>query len=308
MGEDATSLAPRGLVGVVALMKHAQEHMWEPIPERASGMGSERIATVLNFRRKWPPVVSVAHLIALGRNATQTERELARLVTHGTLRKLTVSRGVGESAVGEGYVLIADWTRRVQIDDLDKALQEKYISLLTAATGQSVSMASLTPDEVKVLVKAGYLTYPAITAAAPASKDVSSLALGISGSLAAVGGGDPIHERGGGSSSMSERRSKSKSEDMTLTLPGMGTYFKLITDARTRLLALLKRVSPKHRECTMASLKESWDGNRDTVKAGKTKKWREFYGLEFDYVLAEAVGSGLVDLFQTPVGIGVRAR
>ena len=44
------------------------------------------------------------------------------------------------------------------------------------------------------------------------------------------------------------------------------------------------------------------------VPPGRTKKWKQFYGLRFEWVLEECVGAGLVELFETgSVGKGVRA-
>ena len=44
------------------------------------------------------------------------------------------------------------------------------------------------------------------------------------------------------------------------------------------------------------------------VLPGQTRKWRQFYGLAFDWVLREAVASGRVEVFDTgSVGRGVRA-
>jgi hypothetical protein len=70
-------------------------------------------------------------------------------------------------------------------------------------------------------------------------------------------------------------------------------------------------------------LRERWDGgiaaNDEATKAkryrgewtgvlpARTKKWREFSGLRFEWVLEEAVGSGLVEGFETgSVGKGFR--
>lgn len=125
----------------------------------------------------------------------------------------------------------------------------------------------------------------------------------------------------------SESRQKQPStghqQQMTLWLPSTGAYLKLLTNSRQHLLNLLKQLSPRHREATLDLLKEKWDGNiptdaasrakrmrgdGSTVLPGKTRKWKEFWGLEFDWVLAECVGSGLVELFETgSVGIGARA-
>ncbi|TKA60103.1 hypothetical protein B0A49_08103, partial [Cryomyces minteri] len=49
-------------------------------------------------------------------------------------------------------------------------------------------------------------------------------------------------------------------------------------------------------------------GDLGAMLPGRTKKWKDFYGLEFDWVLEECLGSGLVDVFETgSVGLGVRA-
>jgi len=74
----------------------------------------------------------------------------------------------------------------------------------------------------------------------------------------------------------------------------------------------------------MDLLRERWDGGitkgseqEERKKArgefsgllpGRTKKWRGFWGLRFEWILEECVGSGLVEIFETgSVGIGVRA-
>lgn len=40
----------------------------------------------------------------------------------------------------------------------------------------------------------------------------------------------------------------------------------------------------------------------------RTKKWKSFWGMRFEWVLAECMGAGLVEVFETgSVGLGVRA-
>lgn len=70
-------------------------------------------------------------------------------------------------------------------------------------------------------------------------------------------------------------------------------------------------------------LRERWDGNvlgEDQVTrakrargewtgvlAGRTKKWKAFYGMRFEWILEEALGSGGVECFDTGTGgLGVR--
>jgi len=107
-----------------------------------------------------------------------------------------------------------------------------------------------------------------------------------------------------------------------LSLPNLGSYLRLINDARVHLLELLGK--SKYREAQLHLLRERWDGAVESdsrvstakrlrgefsgVLPGRTKKWKQFYGLNFDWILEECFGAGLVELFDTgSVGHGIRA-
>ena len=79
----------------------------------------------------------------------------------------------------------------------------------------------------------------------------------------------------------------------------------------------------KFREISVYQLRERWDGGisgeNPAAKAKNyrgefvgilpscTRKWKHFNGLSFDYTLAECLGAGLVELFDTgSVGRAVR--
>jgi hypothetical protein len=70
-------------------------------------------------------------------------------------------------------------------------------------------------------------------------------------------------------------------------------------------------------------LRDRWNGAVETDKSfslakrargefagvlpGRTKKWKELYGMSFRWALEEALGAGLIELFDTgSVGPGVR--
>lgn len=56
-----------------------------------------------------------------------------------------------------------------------------------------------------------------------------------------------------------------------------------------------------------AARQKKYRGGFQGVLPARTRKWREFYGVRFEWVLEEVVGSGLVELFETgSVGRGVR--
>lgn len=109
--------------------------------------------------------------------------------------------------------------------------------------------------------------------------------------------------------------------ELTLSLPNIGAYLRLLNDARAHLLELLGK--SKYKEAPLYLLRERWDGAIDSdnkvsnakrirgefagVLPGRTKKWKQFYGLDFDWVVEECLGAGLVELFDTnSVGHGIR--
>lgn len=330
---------------VISLIRHIQSSAFDDVPDRGAGMGSERTSEVLRFRKALPPIVTLAHLHAISRSSTDTERELARLVAEGKVRKITVpGRGRGGAAVGDGVVLVEDWIECIREEGaLDEDLKEKYITLLSAHRASATTpTGSLSDVEERHLVNTGFLTSPnALTAMLgdlflpPGSS--SSLATvssagsrAATGTLAAVGGAGAVHESGGSGNTLTSRTNrpsiqiKGKEREMTFALPGTGIYLKLLVAARQHLLHILKSISPRHREATMEILREKWEGNTlndplnrlkrergewGGVLPGKTKRWREFYGMRFECVLAECVGGGLVELFDTgAVGMAVRGR
>jgi hypothetical protein len=97
---------------------------------------------------------------------------------------------------------------------------------------------------------------------------------------------------------------------------------KLVANARAHLLSLLGK--SKFKEAPESLLRQRWDGgiaaddaqstarrNRGEfagVLPGRTKKWKQFYGISFEWILGECVGAGLVEVFDTgSIGRGVRA-
>ena len=73
--------------------------MFSELPERASGMNSTRISTVLNYRVSLPRLVSLGHIHAVMNTPTTTERELAQLVKDGMIRRISVP-GRGRNGLG----------------------------------------------------------------------------------------------------------------------------------------------------------------------------------------------------------------
>ncbi|KAJ8069897.1 hypothetical protein OCU04_000306 [Sclerotinia nivalis] len=111
-------------------------------------------------------------------------------------------------------------------------------------------------------------------------------------------------------------------EIFSLSLPATGQFLKLLSNARLHLVSLLSK--SKYREAPESLLRERWNGGIETddgasaakrnrgefsdVLPGKTRKWKQYYGISFEWILAECVGAGLVEVFDTrSIGRGVRA-
>lgn len=95
-------------------MEYIRNRTFSDMPEKA-GMNSTRIAEVLNFRRRLPPFVTVAHIDALSTSSTRIEREIAELARAGVLRRVTIpNRGIGAAAVGDGIASVQEWQALVQ--------------------------------------------------------------------------------------------------------------------------------------------------------------------------------------------------
>lgn len=174
---------------------------------------------------------------------------------------------------------------------------DKFFRLLRSnPKPQAISTEPFSQDEVRQLVNAGFFV-----------SNTSSITSTETGQMG--------HASGTASRDFREKL-------MALSVPNLGAYLHLLTIARVHLLHLLAK-SP-YNEAPLSLLKERWDGNvaDETsyaaqarhargewfgVLPGRTKKWRDLKGLNFRWVLEQAVGDGVVEIFETgSIGPGVR--
>lgn len=311
-------------------MAYARGHMFNPVPREAAGMSSTRIAQVLNYRRTLPPLVSVAHVHAvLHASPSAVEREMAELEGRGALRRIRV-RGQGEA-----LIRVEDYEGLIRgAEELEKQTKEWYLSFIKENPREGVVGRDVVGERrADELIRAGFLTGRAGSGAdagasirglysRPEDKgsltSVEAVSRAASGSMAAVGGTGAVHLAGGGGGSRLSRDSSTL--DYSVAVPGHGPLIKLVSGALEQLVWILSRT--KFGEMPESMLRERWDGGIATDEArlarksrgefvgvlpGRTKKWKEFWGVDFAWVLEEAMGTGLVEVFETKsVGRGVR--
>ncbi|PLB54289.1 hypothetical protein P170DRAFT_373173 [Aspergillus steynii IBT 23096] len=299
---------------------HIRDSMFEDLPARA-GMNSTRVAEVLNTRRSLPPLASVAHIHTLLDAPTRVEKEIIELVNSGCVRRLVVpGRGNDAAGLGDCLVLSEDWERLVRdCSDLEPYVQEKLLGVLNQPGIKSaVPGTAFTAPEYMALIHAGFLVCSSsLTQGSSGMALLPSLpSMSSSGHPASRSGGD-AHSSGMAAPS----RLQSHAGAFLLSLPNTGPYLRLLEAGRAHLLSLLKKSSAT--EVPLGVLRDRWDGAIETEKSfdlakrvrgeyagilpGRTKKWKNLFGMNFRWVVEEAVGAGLVEIFDTgSVGPGIR--
>ncbi|KAI0600787.1 serine-threonine protein kinase 19-domain-containing protein [Biscogniauxia sp. FL1348] len=320
---------------------YIRSHMFSALPEKAAGMSSTRIAEVLNYRKNLPPIVTVSHIQALLASPSAVEREIAELARSGFLRKIVVPR---RGDIGETVMLASDYDQMVKDSRLlDECTKSSLLSYLAENPGaQTVDRTALQPSEIKQLVHAGFLTshhtgiihYGSMSNtmnlySRPEDKttltSLDTVSRQPTGSLGTVGGEGAVHMAGGsggGGGAWSTNWVDTGTTELKLAARGNGSFLMLLSAALDHLVSPLAK--SKYREAPETVLRDRWDGGIAKEEAryaakrsrgefagimpGQTRKWRQFFGLSFDWILQEAVGSGLVEVFEThSVGRGIRA-
>jgi hypothetical protein len=318
--------------------------MFDPLPESHSGMSSVRVAQVLNYRAGLPRVVSVAHVGALlsGSGPTAVERAVAEAVRAGHVRRIVVPRrgGVGEVLVdAKAYEAMIARSSSSESEGMDEATRDGFLRFLRE-TPQAIRMPRvvvadrggllLGARETDQLIRAGFLTshneMQRGTYSRPEDRytlmSLENVSRAASGTFDAVGGVGAVTSSGGTGAGRAAAATAVgvSGEGLSLAVPGNGTFLKLVSGALAHLTELLEKA--KYKEMPVTALKEKWDGGVASDAAGlakrsrgefvgilpgRTKKWKDFYGLAFEWVLLEAIGLGLVEVFDTrSVGNGVR--
>ncbi|EEQ34519.1 hypothetical protein McanMca71_002503 [Microsporum canis] len=290
---------------VTKAIQHIRNTMFSDIPERRSGMNSARIAQIMAFRKSLPPIVSVAHVHVLLDEPTKVEREIVQLIDSAVVRRLLVTgRGDGTYGLGDCLVSLDDWEELVRNSpSLDDALKDRFIEALRKDTkSPAVPAGFFSPEETAALVRSGFLV--------TASSHSKSGYINVGRSIAS------------GSTDRSVSSREEKGSTMILSLPNMGPYLRLLGSARTQILETLRK--SRYSEAPLYLIRDRWDGSVEMnsrasmakhvrgefsgVLPGRTNKWKQLYGLNFYWALEEALGAGLIEVFNTgSVGPGVRS-
>ena len=314
---------------VIGAIEHAKATMFCVLPSRA-GMNSTRISEVLNFQKNMPSTVSLAHVHALVSASSKTERQISELLASGQLRKLRlIGRGNDVSGLGEVLILTRDLKAMLESVGVPQEVTSSFLGVLREQPRVTTISSSLLPDShITTLMRAGFLVGSSLAKQRNTSLGGSSLvsiptiSRAHSGSSGAVGGDSAFENLGGvGAAKRHGYQDKRQCTELALSVPNIGIYARLLNAGRSHFVDLLGK--SKYKESPQYLLRERWDGAVDNegsvstakrirgefseVIPAKTKKWAKLSGLNFDWVLEECLGAGMIEMFETrSVGLGVR--
>lgn len=264
---------------------------------------------MLNYRATTAPLVTVGHLNAILLSPGRVERELAELMTKGAVRKVRVERRGGG---GEALIETADYEGMLSRASLSEAAKDSFKTFLKEnPTTQILYKGALDSRHADELIRAGFLT--SSTPSTPESTldirpedrttltSIHHVSQFASGTVSAVGGRNIIHLAGGSGGAPTLTRSSSTPSGLRIAVPGHGRHLKLASASVDWVREALRRT--RWGEGPESWLKERFEGG-----GLYGPRWKEFWGVEWSWVLGEAVGLGVVEVFETgSVGRGVRA-
>lgn len=195
---------------------------------------------------------------------------------------------------------------------------EKFLDILNRiGTSSAISQSVFTPDEYRALIRSGFLV--SSSSFTQGSLSLASLPKLPSAAVSSASRSEPAQPSDTDRSVQTDAQARGAT--LFLSLPNTGTYLRLLGSGRAHLLSLLRRSHSG--EAPLDLLRDRWDGAVETEKSfhvakrargefagilpGKTKKWKELYGMQFRWILEEALGAGLIEIFETgSVGPGIR--
>ncbi|KAK6460846.1 serine-threonine protein kinase 19-domain-containing protein [Scheffersomyces coipomensis] len=93
-----------------------------------------------------------------------------------------------------------------------------------------------------------------------------------------------------------------ESHQFSISYPACGVFLKLINAGRVWLVKAMAKAS--YKESLEENLFKKWEGMTLNGESKMNNFRAPFYGYDLNWVLADALGSGLIEVFNTPVGRG----
>lgn len=93
-----------------------------------------------------------------------------------------------------------------------------------------------------------------------------------------------------------------ESHQYSISYPGCGSFLKLINHGRVWLVKYLTKA--KNQQILESKIFDNWEGVNLQGQSKMNNFRTPFYGYDLNWILADSLGAGIVDVFNTPVGRG----
>ncbi|CAN3373304.1 hypothetical protein DIURU_001316 [Diutina rugosa] len=243
------------------------------------GLSTEYGAKVLSYRRTLPELVTVGQLYSIFSEAGPTfvDKQLELLIRQGQLRKFiitnaapVISRSLQKFHTGK----ITYGFENVEV----VARAETYHALLKEHRTPTASKFNqfLTANPTALFV-------------GPEHFDTAELDELVNLGFVTL---------------TSNHLNEIETHQYSISYPGCGTFLKLINQGRAWLVKTLQ--SNKFHELLEDTLWSKYEGRTRAGVCQLKNFHRPFYGYDLNWILADALGAGVVEVFNTPVGRGWR--
>lgn len=269
------------------------------------GISQQVKIEILRFRKSLPDtLVTTTQLysIFLNQNNTFVDKSLELNIRLGKLRRFVISnaspvilRSLNRFESGKvtyGFenvdiiVKSKDYFKLIEnsIEELEKELQDETLPK-SLSVKKSIALSSLTKF-LQHLQKS------------PSALKISSMNCELTQE-------ELTHLMNSGFVTLaSNHLNEIQSNEYAISYPSCGTYLKLINAGRSWLVKVLNK--HKFKELLEDQLNTKWQGFNPQGKSKMNNFRSPFYGYDLNWVLADALGAGVVEVFNTPVGRGWR--
>lgn len=264
-----------------------------------SGLGMTAKADIVRFRTSQVPscLVTLSILYAIYRNQGHTfvDRSIEKCVREGVLRRFVIFNASPVITRNQSVFLKSSISYGAESVEV-VCKQHEYLEVID----KHVQMATVKKKLVSSIEeKAAADQCDALTQLrAFVSANPSALFLKTEGQFL------PEHlshlVKLGFTTLSSNHLNEIEAHQYAISFPGCGSYLRLVNASRAWLVAQLNKLP--HQECLEGLLYTRWGGEKADGLSKMTCFRKPYFGYDFVWVLADALGAGIVEVFKTPQG------
>ncbi|EMG47184.1 hypothetical protein G210_2510 [Candida maltosa Xu316] len=261
-------------------------------------LSSDAKVAILKFRKGFPSgLVTVTQLysIFLNQNNTFVDKSVELGVRQGKLRKFVINNA--SPVISRSSNKFQSGKVTYGFENVDILVEtETYFEMIKSAINASQEDLTATPEQRKLALSSltNFQNY----------LNKSPSALYVTGDTFANQDEVSYLVKSGFLTLSSNHLNEIEVSQYAISYPSCGTYLKMINAGRTWLVKLLNK--GKFKELLEDQIQSKWEGFTPQGNSKMNNFRAPFFGYDLNWVLADALGAGVIEVFNTPVGRGWR--